>query len=259
MIHLCKNSISSKSCCVPLFVFLWLSVSLLVSIYGGHSLLSLPLISCFLWGVLVSGRGIIEPSKVASCRKCLHLQRASLTPELQPSVCMTVSVPACMRVYACVCVCVWLIVSHPSSPAGPSLNCLCVFYSSVCVCAWVCGCGPVPHPSALRWHITVNEWYLCSACMSGGRTREAKQALPNHLTSSLLIFFVSLLPVLHFRNLFSWVLGELIWAVAHKQQFWCFSNQSCAFTRQWIVMTAGTLRLLKDRPVGFEWFSTLIA
>lgn len=36
--------------------------------------------------------------------------------------------------------------------------------------------------------------------MSGGRTREAKQALPNHLPSSLLVFFVSLVPVLYFQN-----------------------------------------------------------
>lgn len=75
------------------------------------------------------------------------------------------------------------------------------------MCVW----GLAAHPSALRWHITVNEWYLCSPCMSGGRARRAKQALPNHLTSCLLIFFVSLLPILHFRNLFSrgsdWVIG----------------------------------------------------
>lgn len=43
--------------------------------------------------------------------------------------------------------------------------------------------------------------------MSGGRTREAKQALPNHLTSSLLIFFVSLLPVWYFRDGFVSVSG----------------------------------------------------
>lgn len=109
----------------------------------------------------------------------------------------------CLLTSSCVCVCVWLIVSHPSSPAGPTLNCLCVFYSCVCVCV----CGPAPHPSVLRWHITVNEWYLCSACMSGGRTREAKTSPPqsphlqppHFLCHSLACFAFSEFPQLSLR------------------------------------------------------------
>lgn len=102
----------------------------------------------------MSDRGIIEPSKVASCRKCLHLQSASLTPELQAFVCMTVF--ACLLVYACVCMCVCgiekLIVSQLPIRFAFKLS---VCFIALCMC--VCSCGVVAHPSALRWHITVNE------------------------------------------------------------------------------------------------------
>lgn len=58
---------------------------------------------CFLLlGVLAGGREIIEPSKVASCRKCLHLQCTSLTPELQASVLLCAPAGVCVR--GCVCV-----------------------------------------------------------------------------------------------------------------------------------------------------------
>lgn len=57
-----------------------------------------------LWG-LVGGGEIIEISKVASFRKCLHLQCASPTPELQACVCVCVLllVPVSTCVYACMC------------------------------------------------------------------------------------------------------------------------------------------------------------
>lgn len=90
------------------------------------TLFSLSFSSCFLRGVLVSGGGIIQPSKVASCRKCLHLQRAGLTPELQAALYHCVAACLHPRVYICVCVCV--TDSQPSQLPSRSH-----FKLSVCV------------------------------------------------------------------------------------------------------------------------------
>lgn len=110
---------------------------------------------------------------VGSCRKCLHFQRETLTPELKECGCSPSRTG---------------ISDHQSSPlpAGPSLNCVYVFIDlCMCVCVRVreriwgrereraskraSTCDQrVSHPSVLRWHITVNEWYLCSVCVRRG-------------------------------------------------------------------------------------------
>lgn len=87
--------------------------------------------------------------------------------------------------------------SCPRPAPSRSVLKLCLCFIDLCVCVWaVC----VSHPSALTWHITVNEWYLCCACVSGGRKREAKHGPPQspHLQPRWLSH-----TLLHLRSFFT--------------------------------------------------------
>lgn len=44
---------------------------------------------------------------------------------------------------------------------------------------WTSGSAFRGHTSVLKWQITVNEWYLCSGCMSGKQKKKPNKKIPS--------------------------------------------------------------------------------